>query len=114
MRFWLDRGVDGFRIDVLGTSSGCALLRDNPVNPAYTAGQPDINRFLQLHSADQPEVAQVVAEMRQVVDAYPDRVLIGEILPAARAPARLLRENLSGVHLPFNFQLLFASWNASP
>ena len=113
MRFWLDRGVDGFRIDVLWHLIKDAMLRDNPVNPAYTAGQPDINRFLQRHSADQPEVAQVVAEMRQVVDAYPDRVLIGEIyLPLERLLA-YYEENLSGVHLPFNFQLLFASWKAS-
>jgi alpha-glucosidase len=113
MRFWLERGVDGFRIDVLWHLIKDVMLRDNPVNPAYTAGQPDINRFLQLHSADQPEVAQVVAEMRQVVDAYRDRVLIGEIyLPLERLVA-YYGENLSGVHLPFNFQLLFTSWNAS-
>jgi alpha-glucosidase len=89
-----------------------AHFRDNPVNPAFAPGQPDINRFLQVHSADQPEIAQVVAEMRQVTDSYPDRVLIGEIyLPLARLVA-YYGDDLSGVHLPFNFQLLFTTWNA--
>jgi alpha-glucosidase len=113
MRFWLDRGVDGFRVDVLWHLMKDAAFRDNPVNPAYAAGQPDINRFLQLYSADQPEIAQVVAEMRRVVDAYPDRVLIGEIyLPLTRLVA-YYGEDQMGVHLPFNFQLLFTAWKAS-
>jgi alpha-glucosidase len=51
--------------------------------------------------------------MRQVVDTYPDRVLIGEIyLPIERLVA-YYGESLSGVHVPFNFQLLFTSWKAS-
>ena len=113
MRFWLERGVDGFRVDVLWHLMKDAAFRDNPVNPAYAAGQPDINRFLQVYSADQPEMAEVVAEMRRVVDAYSDRVLIGEIyLPLTRLIA-YYGESLSGVHLPFNFQLLFTAWKAS-
>ena len=96
MRFWLDRGVDGFRVDVLWHLMKDAAFRDNPVNPAYAAGQPDINRFLQLYSADQPEIAQVITEMRRVVDAYPDRVLIGEIYLPATAARRLLRRQSVG------------------
>ena len=113
MRFWLDLGVDGFRLDVLWHLMKHADFPNNPPNPAFSPGQPDINRFLQVHSTDQPEIAQVVAEMRHVVDAYPNRVLIGEIyLPLARLVS-YYGENLSGVHLPFNFQLLFTTWNAS-
>jgi len=112
MRFWLDHGVDGFRVDVLWHLMKDATFRDNPVNPGYAPGQPDINRFLQIHSADQPEIVDVIAELRAVVDAYADRVLIGEIyLPLQRLVA-YYGKNLAGVHLPFNFQLLFAAWNA--
>ena len=113
MRFWLDLGVDGFRIDVLWHLMKDAAFRDNPINPGYAPGQPDINRFLQVHSADQPEIAQVISEMRRVVEAYPERVLIGEIyLPLERLVA-YYGEKLAGVHLPFNFQLLFTAWQAS-
>lgn len=112
LRFWLDRGVDGFRVDVLWHLIKDAQFRDNPPNPAWRADQAGIERFLQLHSADQPEVHEIVAEMRRVVDGYPDRVLIGEIyLPVERLVAYYGRD-LSGAHLPFNFQLLQASWRA--
>ena len=114
MRFWLDLGVDGFRIDVLWHLMKDAAFRDNPINPGYAPGQPDINRFLQLYSADQPEIAQVIAEMRRVVEAYPERVLIGEIyLPLERLVA-YYGEKLAGVHLPFNFQLLFTPGKRRP
>jgi alpha-glucosidase len=114
MRFWLDRGVDGFRIDVLWHLMKDATFRDNPVNPGYAPGQPDISRFLQIYSADQPEIAGIIAELRAVVDDYVDRVLIGEIyLPLQRLVA-YYGKNLAGVHLPFNFQLLHTPWNAAP
>ena len=113
MRFWLDLGVDGFRIDVLWHLMKDAAFRDNPVNPGYAPGQPDINRFLQVHSADQPEIAQVISEMRRVVEAYPERVLIGEIYLPLKRLVTYYGEKLAGVHLPFNFQLLFTSWQVS-
>jgi alpha-glucosidase len=113
MRFWLDLGVDGFRVDVLWHLMKDTNFRDNPINYAFSPGQPDINRFLQVYSADQPEIAQVVAEMRQVVEAYPNRVLIGEIYLLLARLVAYYGENLSGIHLPFNFQLLFTAWNAS-
>ena len=112
MRFWLERGVDGFRVDVIWHLMKDATFRDNPVNPAYQQGRPEIERLLQLHSADQPEVHGVIAEMRRLIERYPGRVLIGEIyLPVNRLVA-YYGEELSGAHLPFNFQLIHAGWNA--
>jgi alpha-glucosidase len=112
LRFWLDRGVDGFRVDVLWHLIKDAQFRDNPPNPAFRPTQAGIERFLQLYSCDQPEVHEVVAEMRRVLDGYPDRVLIGEIyLPLERLVAYYGRD-LAGAHLPFNFQLLETAWSA--
>jgi alpha-glucosidase len=88
-------------------------LRDNPENPGYQPTQAAINRYLQLHNADQAEVHDVVAEMRAVLDRYDERVLIGEIyLPVERLVAYYGRD-LSGAHLPFNFQLVHAAWTAA-
>jgi hypothetical protein len=113
LRFWLDRGVDGFRVDVLWHLMKDPEFRDNPPNPAYQPNQPEIERFLQVHSADHPDVHRVVAEMRRVIDAYPNRVLIGEIyLPLERLVAYYGHEEMGGAHLPFNFQLLQTPWNA--
>ncbi|APH70494.1 alpha-amylase family glycosyl hydrolase [Aquibium oceanicum] len=112
MRFWLDRGVDGFRVDVIWHLIKDAEFRGNPPNPSFQPSQAEINRFLQVHSADQPEVHEVIAEMRSVLQEYPERVLIGEIyLPLERLVA-YYGEDLKGAHLPFNFQLLQASWRA--
>ena len=112
MRFWLDRGVDGFRVDVIWHLMKDEALRDNPPNPGYVPGQPEINRLLQVNSADQPDIADVVGELRRVVDAYPDRILIGEVyLPIQRLVA-YYGQDLMGVQLPFNFQLLQTAWDA--
>jgi alpha-glucosidase len=112
LRFWLDRGVDGFRVDVIWHLIKDDQLRDNPPNPAYESNRPDIERYLQLYSADQDDVHQVVEELRAVLDRYDERVLIGEIyLPLERLMAYYGRD-LRGAHLPFNFQLIHAQWDA--
>ncbi|HEY8580474.1 MAG TPA: alpha-amylase family glycosyl hydrolase [Beijerinckiaceae bacterium] len=112
MRFWLDRGVDGFRVDVIWHLIKDEEFRDNPPNPGYEPHQSEINKLLQIYSADQPEVQTVVREMREVIDAYPERVLIGEIyLPLERLVA-YYGDDLKGAHLPFNFQLISATWRA--
>lgn len=112
LRFWLNRGVDGFRVDVIWHLIKDAEFQDNPPNLAYQPSQAEINRFLQVYSADQPEVHEVVSEMRRVLDEYPERVLIGEIyLPLERLVAYYGRD-LAGAHLPFNFQLIHTAWNA--
>src|SRR5262245_33438786 len=79
LRFWLDRGVDGFRVDAIWLLIKDAALRDNPLNPEYRPTERGIQRFLQVYSADQPEIHEVIAEMRAVVDRYDERLLIGEI-----------------------------------
>jgi alpha-glucosidase len=113
LRFWLDRGVDGFRVDVLWLLIKDALFRDNPPNPNYRPNRPAIDRYLSLYNADQPEIHELVAEMRSVLDSYSDRVLIGEIyLPFSRL-ALYYGKNLEGAQLPFNFALIHAAWNAT-
>jgi alpha-glucosidase len=113
LRFWLDRGVDGFRVDVIWLLIKDDQLRDNPVNPAFRPGEASQNRLLSLYTADRPEMQEIVAEMRDVLDAYDGRVLIGEIyLPVERLVA-YYGKDLRGAHLPFNFQLIGAAWSAA-
>jgi alpha-glucosidase len=112
LRFWLDRDVDGFRVDVLWHLIKDQQFRDNPENLAWQPHQPNIERLLQQHSVDQADVHEVVEQMRAVLDEYEERVLIGEIyLPVERLVTYYGR-NLKGAHLPFNFQLLSAIWKA--
>jgi alpha-glucosidase len=113
MRFWLDRGVDGFRIDVLWHLIKDRQLRDNPANPDYVDGlSSPYQRLRPVFSTDQPEVHEVVAEMRGVLDEYDDRVMIGEIyLPIDRLVDYYGRDG-NGAHLPFNFHLIGTTWDA--
>ena len=112
MRFWLCKGVDGFRVDVIWHLIKDAAFRDNPPNPAFREGRPPHERILPVHSTDQAEVHDAIAEMRRVTDEFDSRVLIGEIyLPPERLVAYYGKE-LDGAQLPFNFALLSAPWNA--
>jgi alpha-glucosidase len=112
MRFWLVRGVDGFRIDVLWHLIKDDQFRDNPVNPDFSPGRPPHESLIPLYTTDRPEMAGVLAEMRAVVEQFGERLLIGEIyLPLERLVAYYGHE-LRGVHLPFNFSLLTSSWRA--
>ncbi|MET3843948.1 alpha-amylase family glycosyl hydrolase [Bradyrhizobium sp. OAE829] len=117
MRFWFDRGVDGFRIDVLWHMVKAADFPNNPPNPAYRPEMGEMHRLLQLHSTDQPEVHRIAAEMRDIADGYGargqgERVLIGEIyLPVDRLMHYYGGERPE-VHLPFNFQLIDTPWEA--
>jgi alpha-glucosidase len=112
MRFWLDRGVDGFRVDVIWHLVKDELFRDNPPNPAWQPHQASIDRLLQVYSADRPEIHEVVAELRALVDSYPGRVLIGEIYLPLERLVTYYGADRPGAHLPFNFQLIFAPWSA--
>ncbi|MGB8668369.1 MAG: alpha-amylase family glycosyl hydrolase [Pseudolabrys sp.] len=113
LRFWLDRGVDGFRVDVIWLLIKDAALRDNPPNPNYRPNEAGIHRFMQVYSADQPETHEVVAEMRFVLDQYDERVLIGEIYLPIERLVTYYGQDLRGAQLPFNFQLLHTAWTAA-
>ncbi len=112
MRFWLEKGVDGFRVDVIWHLIKDAEFRDNPPNPHYVEGRPPNEKILTQYSTDQAEVHDVIAEMRRVTDAYSARVLIGEIyLPLHRLMA-YYGNDLTGAQMPFNFALLSTFWSA--
>ncbi len=112
MRFWLERGVDGFRVDVIWHLIKDDQFRDNPPNPGFAEGMWPYTRLLPVFTADRPEIHDVIAGLRRVVDDYDERVLIGEIyLPVERLVTYYGRD-LRGAHLPFNFQLILTAWNA--
>jgi alpha-glucosidase len=112
MRFWFDRGVDGFRIDVLWHIIKAEGLPDNPANPDYRPEMGEKLKLLQLHSTNQPEVHELAAEFRALADSYGDRLLVGEIVLPLEELMKYYGERQPGVHLPFNFQLVEAPWNA--
>jgi len=82
MCFWLDRGVDGFRMDVLWLLVKDEFYRNNPPNPQ------DLASTLPVFTADQPETHEIVAEMRTLLDSYGDTLAPGTTKnPGAPGPA---------------------------
>lgn len=112
LRFWLDRGVDGFRIDVMWHIIKDQQLRDNPPNPQYKEHMLTYDHLLPVFSTDQPEVHHIVRKMRGLLNKYHNKMMIGEIyLPIERLITYYGTEN-NGAHLPFNFLLLQIPWDA--
>lgn len=111
LRFWLEREVDGFRVDVMWLMIKDDQYRDNPPNPDYRPGSPESHRFLSVYNSNRPEVHAIVARMRAVVDAYAQRVLIGEIYLPVEQLMTYYGVGLNGANLPFNFHLLQCAWN---
>jgi alpha-glucosidase len=64
MRFWLARGVDGFRVDVIWHLIKDREFRDNPANPAFRLGHPPHQSLVPLYTTDRPEVHDVIRQMR--------------------------------------------------
>jgi len=113
MRFWLDRGVDGVRADVIWHLITDAAWRHNPPNPEYRPGDWPYRQLLATYTTDRPEVHDIIRGMRRVIDQYEDRLMIGEVyLPVERLVTYYGSAD-SGCHLPFNFQLISLPWKAA-
>jgi alpha-glucosidase len=113
LRFWLERGVDGFRLDAV-----CLMLkdphwRDNPPNPDFrpAVDGPD-SAHLPRFTRDQPGLHDLVADLRQVVDEFDSKVLLGELyLPLERIMA-YYGGRRPELHLPMNMPFAWNEWKA--
>ena len=115
LRFWLERGVDGFRIDAVGCLAKDPALRDDPPNPHFRPGDPPFARNIMVNSANGPDIMGFVGGIRKVLEAYPrDPILIGEVYLKTGEIAPYYGAELTGLHLPTNFNLLWTPWKAAP
>ncbi len=114
LRFWLDRGVGGFRIDVCNLIVKDALLRDNP--PADEHDDLDAQLFGQrpVYNGNRPEVHDVIRRWRALADSYDgSRVLVGETPVRVDALARYYGDGSDELHLAFNFPFITAPLDAA-
>lgn len=120
MRFWLERGVDGFRVDVIDRIIKDEQFRDNPPHPNWKTGDDPTWRYRRVYSEQRPEVMAYFRRLRKLFDAYEDRVIIGET--AYDAPLEKLATYYGdpiaetghgdGIHMVFNFNLIEIQWHA--
>jgi alpha-glucosidase len=124
MRFWLDRGVDGFRVDVAHRLARDPELLDNPLVELSAAeqgagGEARIARLAKLHSVDRrdedwPEVHDIARRFRRTLDAYDDRMAVGEVyLLDLVKLARYYGSGQDEFHLAHNFVFLTQPWKAA-
>ncbi|MBN2441361.1 MAG: alpha-glucosidase [Spirochaetales bacterium] len=114
IRFWLDKGVDGFRLDVINF-----LLKDPQFRSNSFAFGPNPRPYdLQnhLHDRNQPDNHDIMKELRKVTDSYPDRMLVGEVyapFPDPLLSAEYLGNGKDELHLAFNFAIIHEKkWHA--
>ena len=113
MRFWYDRGVDGFRVDAFENVSADPEAGDNPPDPDWTPGLPEPLRFLQHATQHRPEVFDVARDMRALAESYdPPRLLVGEVYGPLDVLMRYYGDRLDAFQLPFNFQMIGMDWDA--
>ena len=106
VRGWLERGVDGFRLDVFN-----AFFKDEQLlsNPRRFRGRRPYDRQVHLYDKDRPELAGFLAEFRALVDSFPERMTVGELFSGDPALAPKLS---APRHLVFDFELIRTHWDA--
>ena len=106
-RFWADKGVDGFRLDVFNVYFKHEGFPDNPSK----FGIRGFDRQEHLYDCDQPEMFPLLAEIREILDSFPERYAVGEtFLANAEKAAKYCAPGY--LHGTFNFRMLEQPWKA--
>jgi len=121
MRFWLERGVDGFRLDTVNYYIHDRELRDNPPNPDAQTGHwhdsPAETYGWQRHefSKDRPENIDFLRRMRALTDEYDARMMVGEVGEAGDLAIDIMARYTEGedkLHLCYSFEMLGPKFSA--
>jgi alpha-glucosidase len=112
LRFWMQRGVDGFRVDASAVLAEDELLRDDPPDPDAGERTPPPQRLKRIFTDDRRESMDYLEEMRQVIDEFDARMLAGEVQGKTDRIGHFYGEAKPRLHLPLNFALLDSPWDA--
>jgi len=112
LQFWLERGVDGVRLDAINFCFHDSQLRDNPPKPAeqrsgrgFRADNPYAYQY-HVYDNTRPENLPFIEELRALIDRYPGRVTLGEI-SAENSGAAIAEYTRPGrLHMGYSFELL--------
>ncbi len=110
IRFWLDRGVDGFRLDVVNWMIKDEKFRNNPFSfLPFARGRLRYDR-------NRPEAHEITRELRTILESYSERMSVGEVfsLPPGdpELSASFLGDGTDELHLAFDFSIMYRLWNA--
>lgn len=108
-RFWLKKGVDGFRLDVFNEYFKDAAFRDNPPS----IGLRRFNRQKHIHDVSQPEMAPLLNEIRGILDKHKEAYAVGETFLATTEQAADYCRGNDKLHAAFNFDFANCRWHPS-
>jgi alpha-glucosidase len=118
MRFWLERGVDGFRLDTVNYYFHDQRLRSNPPEPREE-NEPAVNPYdMQdhLYSKTRPENLPFLERIRALLDEYPDRAAVGEVGEGKRRAVQVMADYTRGdrrLHMAYSFDMLGPPFTAA-
>ena len=108
-RFWLDRGVDGFRFDAINFALHDPLLRDNPPAPPGGKRTRPFDYQSRIHNQSQPEIPAFLARVRALMDRYPDRFSVAEVVgPDAEREMQAFTAGEEYLNSAYGFSYLYA------
>jgi len=115
LRFWLKRGVDGFRTDAIYHLIKDDQFRDDPPNPNYNAGRDEpYNAFLHVYSQGRPELVGTINALCNVLGEHStDVYMVSEVYLGLPQMLELYKACDNSFHAPFNFNLMILPWNAA-
>jgi len=112
LRFWLRRGVDGFRLDACAVLAEDELLRDDPHDSDADEKTPPPQRLKRVFTDDLPESMTFLEEIRRVVDEFPERVIAGEVQGDSDRIGHFYGNSQPRLHLPLSDVLIDTKWDA--
>jgi len=116
MRFWLDKGVDGFRVDAIDLMGKNLNLEDEAINPSYKQGEDPYLSLIHSNTRDAGNFFNYLRLMADIVGEYDDRLLVLESFILERHKPELYWQFYNEIDkpfcLPFNFELIFMDWSA--
>lgn len=112
-RYWLDKGVDGFRLDVFNNYYQDALFRDNPRSQGFSVRKllRKFDAYDHIYDTNQPEMIGVVEDIRKILDNYPERYVVGETFLVDTVTARTYI-GAKRLHAGFDYAFCNSPFNA--
>ena len=118
MRFWLERGVDGFRLDTVNFYHHDDDLRDQPPLPQHVRDHALVPRDMQdmIYQKTQPENLPFVERMRALTDEFDARMMVGEIGDSGDRALKVMSDYTKGesrLHMAYSFEMLSHAYSAA-
>lgn len=111
LRYWVKKGVDGFRLDAIAHLAKDEQFRDDPPNPDYIPGKDNPHKsLLHVNSRSNLDVIPIIEEFCNVIGK--ENFMVGEISPTLEELANFYQACVEKIHIPFNFNLIDLPWNA--